>query len=42
MTSDQHRTVIDWAFGAVTVAPATNLGRRLDSTRVSFGKAPGS
>jgi hypothetical protein len=42
MTSDQHRTVIDWAFGAVTVAPATNLGRRFDPKRVSFGKAPGS
>jgi site-specific DNA recombinase len=38
MTTDQRRSVILAAFGAVTIKPATTRGRQFDSSRVSFGK----
>ncbi|MGP8160429.1 MAG: recombinase family protein [Candidatus Dormibacteria bacterium] len=40
MTTDQRRSVVLAAFGAVTVRPATGSGRRFDPGRVSFGVQP--
>jgi site-specific DNA recombinase len=37
MTTDQQRTALEVAFGTVTVAPATAMGRIFDPTRISFG-----